>query len=96
VAQENPFSITLAFQHLDNPEFPRALALARESTDFEQTGAGTDTRYSARFRVADAARLLEIFNVVQGAPGTRVLMDGKTLPYGRELWIPLVRFFIDT
>jgi hypothetical protein len=96
VAQENPFSITLAFPHLDTPEFPRALALARESSGFEQTGAGAATRYRARFLVADAARLLDVFNVVQHASTTEVLVDDQAVPYGRELWIPLVSFFIDT
>jgi hypothetical protein len=93
VAQENPFSITLAFPHLDIPEFPRALALARESSEFEQTGAGPAARYRARFLVKDTARLLEVFNVVQRAPGTDVLVDGQAVPYGRELWIPLVSLF---
>ena len=40
VAQENPFSITLAFPHLDIPEFQRALELARQSSGFRQTGDG--------------------------------------------------------
>ena len=93
MAQENPFSITLAFPHLDIPEFPRALALARESSEFEQTGAGAAARYRARFLLADAARLIEVFNVVERAPGTAVLVDGQAVPYARELWIPLVSLF---
>ncbi len=93
MAQENPFSITLAFPHLDIPEFPRALALARESSEFEQTGSGPAARYRARFLVADAARLIEVFNVVQRASTTDVLVDGQAVPYGRELWMPLVSLF---
>jgi hypothetical protein len=93
VAQENPFSITLAFPHLDILEFPRALALARESSGFEQTGTGAAARYRARFFAADAARLLEVFHVVERAPDIDVLVDGQAVPYGRELWIPLVSLF---
>ena len=93
MAQENPFSITLAFPHLDIPEFSRALALARESSGFEQTGTGAAARYRARFFAADAARLLEVFHVVDRAPGTSVLVDDQAVPFGRELWIPLVGLF---
>jgi len=95
VAQENPFSITLAFPHLDIPEFPRALALARESSDFEQTGAGAEVRYHARFRAGDAARLRAVFDVVQRSPATQILVDDQAVPFARELWMPLVSFLIN-
>jgi hypothetical protein len=93
VAQENPFSITLAFTHLDIPEFPRALEIARQSRSFRQTGDGARTRYHARFLVADAGRLLDVFNVVSASPDTEILIDDQEVPYARELWIPLVSFF---
>ena len=93
MAQENPFSITLAFPHLDIPEFPKALELARQSSGFRQDGDGARTRYHARFLVADAGRLLEVFSVVSRSPETEILVDDQEVPYARELWIPLVSFF---
>ena len=90
-----PFSITLIFSPLDSPDFPRALDLARQSPDFRETGTGALTRFGARFLLADAARLREVFNVVGRAASTDILVDGQALPYGRELWIPLVGFFIN-
>ena len=95
MAQENPFSITLAFPHLDAPGFPRALELARQSPDFRQTGQGALARYHARFLVGDAARLLDVFNVVSRSTDIEILVDGQEVPYGRELWIPLVSFFMN-
>ena len=89
-----PFSITLVFSPLDAPDFPRALELARQSPEFRQTGTGARTRYRARFLVGDAARLLDVFNVVQRASSTEVLVDDQAMPYGRELWMPLVSFFL--
>ena len=93
VAQENPFSITLAFPHLDIPEFQRALELARQSSGFRQTGDGARTRYHARFLAGDSGRLLDVFNDVSGSSDTEILVDGQEVPYARELWIPLVRVF---
>ena len=90
-----PFSITLVFPRLDVAQFPRALDLARQSPDFGETGTGRQTRYRATFFVADAARLREVFDVVGRSADTEILVDGQPLPYGRELWIPLVGFFIN-
>ena len=91
---ERPFSITLVFPELDFPDFARALDVARRSSDFRQTGAGPLTRYRAKFLLDDAARLREVFNVVGRSAETEILVDDQPWPYGRELWIPLVSFFI--
>ena len=90
VAQENPFSITLAFPHLDIPGFSRALELARQSSGFRQTGEGARARYHAQFQVGEAGRLLDVFNVVRDCSDTEILVDGQEVPYARELWMPLV------
>ena len=92
---EEPFSITLVFSHLDRPDFPRALDLARQSPDFCQDGSGALTRYRAQFLIADAARLRDVFDVVGSAADTDILVDGQCVPYARELWMPLVNFFIN-
>ena len=86
---------TLVFPDLDLPGFARALELARQSPDFAQTGSGPLTRYRARFQLGDAARLREVFGVVGRSAATEILVDDQTWPYGRELWIPLVSFFIN-
>jgi len=90
-----PFSITLVFPDLDLPDFDHALELARQSSEFRQTGEGVLARYRARFQTADAARLRDVFNVVGRSPQTEILVDDRPLPYARELWIPLVGFFIN-
>jgi hypothetical protein len=92
---DRPFSITLVFPDLDVPDFARGLELARHAAEFRQTGTGALTRYRARFLIADAARLRDVFNVVGRSPRTEILVDDQAWPYGRELWIPLVGFFIN-
>ena len=92
---ERPFSITLVFPDLEVPGFARALELAKHSSEFRETGEGPLARHRARFQTADAAQLREVFNVVGQSPQTEILVDDRPLPYGRELWIPLVGFFIN-
>ena len=93
-AQPRPFSITLVFPPLEVPEFDRALALARGSAEFRETGAGAGRRYRARFWSSDALRLRDVFQVVGPSDATEVLIDDRPVPYARELWLPLVWFLI--
>ena len=92
---DRPFSITLVFSDLDLPDFSNALELARQSPEFRQTGTGGLARYRVRFPIGDAARLRDVFRVVGRSPATEILVDDQAWPYGRELWIPLVSFFIN-
>jgi hypothetical protein len=93
-ARSRDFSITLVFPHLDVPHFDEALALARASAEFRETGAGPTHRYRARFSSTDAARLRDLFHIVGHADATDVLVDDRPVPYARELWLPLMWFLI--
>jgi len=93
-AQQRPFSITLVFPPLDDPDFQKALEIARASADVREVGHGDARRYRARFRPHDAARLRDVFEIVGRADATEVLVDDRPIPYARELWLPLVWFLI--
>ena len=93
-ARPRPFSITLVFPPLDVSSFDRALALARESAEFRESGSGPNRRYRARFWSSDAARLRDLFEIVGPSDATQVLIDDRPVPYARELWLPLVWFLI--
>src|SRR5690348_1230592 len=69
-AQPRPFSFTLVFPPLDIAEFPRALALARASAEYRETGSGPTFRHRARFLSGDALRLRELFDIVGQSPQT--------------------------
>src|SRR5581483_12412290 len=75
------FSITLVFPELDDPDFPKALELARQSSDFREIGAGPLARYRARFQAAEASRLLDVFNVVSRSNDIEILVDDQEVPY---------------
>jgi len=93
-ARPRPFSITLVFPDLDVPQFAEALALARASAEFRETGGGAARQYRARFWSTDAAKLRDLFHIVGHADATEVLIDDRPVPYARELWLPLVWFLI--
>jgi len=87
-----PFSITLAFPPFEGPNFEPALAKARASAEYRDTGAGDDRRHRARFLSNDVRRLKDLFELVGPVPGTEVLIDDRPVPYSRELWLPLLWF----
>ena len=93
-AKPRPFSITLVFPPLTVPDFERALALARGSAEFRETGVGAGRRYRARFWSSDALRLRDVFQIVGPSDATEVLIDDRPVPYARELWLPLVWFLL--
>jgi hypothetical protein len=93
-ARPRPFSISLVFPVLDVPGFTRALEIARASAEFRETGSGPQRRFRARFWSSDAQRLRDLFQIVGPSDQTEVLIDGRPVPYARELWLPLVWFLI--
>jgi hypothetical protein len=93
-SKPRPFSITLVFPTLEQPDFPRALELARASAEYRQTGSGEALRHRARFWSSDAVKLRDLFEIVGRSDATDVLVDDRPIPYARELWLPLVWFLI--
>jgi hypothetical protein len=89
-----PFSITLVFPRFESPDYRRAVALARESAEYREVGAGETFRHRARFRSSDARKLRDLFEIVGPLPESEVLVDDRPLPYARELWLPLVWLLI--
>ena len=89
-----PFSITIVFPDLDIPEFARALAIARDSAEYRETGQATEHRHRARFWSSDAVRIRDLFHLVGASDATEVLIDDRPVPYARELWLPLVWLLI--
>lgn len=89
-----PFSITLVFPAFEGENYGRALAKARASAEYLETGTGTERRHRARFFSTDALRLRDLFELVGPVPGMDVLIDDRPIPYTRELWLPLLWFHL--
>jgi hypothetical protein len=91
-ARDLPFSVTVVFGAFDGPGYAEAVALARTSAEYRETGRGEELRHRARFFSPEAGRLRDLWVLVGGAPGVEVLLDDRPVPYARELWLPLLWF----
>ncbi len=89
-----PFSVTLVFPPFESPDYPRAVALARESAEYREVGSGDALRHRARFSPADAVKMRELWQLIGDLDASEVLVDDRPVPYARELWLPLVWFLI--
>jgi len=85
-----PFSFTLTFPRFDAPEYERAVALARASAEYRETGSGDAFRHRARFYPPDATALKDLFEIVGRYDAAEVLVDDRPVPFARELWLPLL------
>jgi len=95
---ENPpdraFSCTLVFAPFDGPDYARALALARSSPEYLETGTGDRLRHRARFTPDQVLALRDLWQMVGRLDTSEVLIDDRPLPYARELWLPLLWYLL--
>lgn len=89
-----PFSITIVFPPFDGPDYPRAVEMARAARDYREVERAEGPRHRATFHSSDAVALRDLFQLVGSVEGSDVLVDGRPVPYARELWLPLVWFLI--
>ena len=93
-----PFSITISFPKFEGENYAKALALGAGADEFKDVGAsGQDAafRHLATFVPGEQpVRIRDLYDLVADVPGTEVLVDGKPVPFARELWLPLVWFLI--
>jgi hypothetical protein len=91
---DRPFSYTLVFPRFDGPEYERALEIARRSAEYREVGEGAGFRIRARFLPSDVLQVRDLFEIVGRFDDTQVLVDDRPLPYGRELWLPLLWYLL--
>jgi hypothetical protein len=93
--RKHPFRMGVEFDRFDGPNYARAVELARRSAAYRESGDEAGRRHHASFETSEAAVLLELFKLVGEHPDTDVLVDGRQVPYARELWLPLFWIFAD-
>ena len=89
-----PFRMGVVFEAFSGPNYPRALDLARRSPVYRETGVPAALVHSAEFEAKDARLLRELYEIVGPITGTEVTVDGRRVPYARELWLPLFWLFL--
>jgi hypothetical protein len=87
------FRITVVFGPRVNPNYDKALALAKRNPTYKEEGAGDWLRHSAVYTPDIVEELFELFNLVHDWETTEILVNHKRLPYGQQLWVPLMWFY---
>lgn len=91
--RRRPFRIDLVFDAFSGDAYEKAVAIARESPTYSETREDAGVRHRAGFESRAALRLRDLFEIVGDRPGTDVLVNGREVPYARELWLPLFWIF---
>jgi hypothetical protein len=87
------FRITVVFGRRIHPNYERAVALAQRNPSYKEEGTGDFLRHSAVYTPELVEELFEIFNLVHEWETTEILVNHKRLPYGHQLWLPLMWFY---
>jgi hypothetical protein len=87
------FKITIEFGHNVASNYEKAVELAKKNPHYHDTGSGEWIRHSATYVPEDVEELFELFNLVHEWEGTEILVNNKRLPYGHQLWLPLMWFY---
>lgn len=86
------FRITVVFGASPDPRYKKAVLLAKRNPSYREEGQGEGIRHSAVYTPAEVDDLFDLFNLVHDWEKTEILVNHKPLPYGHQLWLPLMWF----
>lgn len=87
------FKITLVFGHKLSPDYKKAMAMAKKNPTYKEEGSGEFIRHSATYTPDEVDDLFELFNLTHDWEDTEILVNHKKIPYGHQLWLPLMWFY---
>jgi hypothetical protein len=87
------FKITLVFGFKHSPKYEKAVELAKKNAFYQEEGSGEWVRHSATYTPETVEELFQLFNLVHEWEKTEVLVNHKKIPYGHQLWLPLMWFY---
>jgi len=88
--QAKKFKITIEFGYKLSPDYKRAVALAKKNPTYKEEGSGEFIRHSATYTPREVDDLWDLFNVIHDWDNVEILVNHKRIPYGHQLWIPLM------
>ncbi|MEO8500783.1 MAG: hypothetical protein ABI565_07695 [Vicinamibacteria bacterium] len=89
-----PFALSVVFDDSEDEVVVTAKSLSAQAAVFSTFKEGSLTRHRADFRTEQATILHDVASLVGARPGTEILVAGRKAPYGHELWLPLMSFFV--
>ena len=92
--RRKPFALSVVFDDSVDESVTRARGLCARAASFTTFQEGSITRHRADFESEQAAVLRDVASLVAARPGSEVLVAGRKAPYGHELWLPLMAFFV--
>jgi hypothetical protein len=87
------FRITVVFGYKMSPNYKKAVALAKKNPTYKEEGSGEWVRHSAVYTPAEVDDLFELFSLVHEWDTTEILVNHKRIPFGHQLWLPLMWFY---
>jgi len=92
--RQTPFAISVVFDESDDEAVVKAKGLSAQAAAFRTFKEGSITRHRADFRAEQASVLRDVACLVGARAGSEILVAGRRAPYGHELWLPLMSFFV--
>lgn len=89
-----PFALSVVFDDSADEVVVRAKSLCAGAASFQTFEEGSITRHRADFQTEQASILRDVASLVGARAGSEILIAGKKAPYGHELWLPLMTFFV--
>ncbi len=87
------FKVTIEFGRKVTPKYEKAVEIASKNPTYHQEGEGEWIRHSATYTSEEVEELFKLFNLVHDWEDTRILINHKEIPYGHQLWLPLMWFY---
>lgn len=86
------FKITIEFGYKPSKSYLKAVEIAKKNPTYTETGKDEWIRHSVTYTQGDVDDLFELFNLVHEWDKVDVLVNHKKIPYGHQLWLPLMWF----
>lgn len=87
------FKITVRFGHHLSPNYKKAVELAQRNPTYVEEGEGEWKMHEATYTPEEVEELFQLFNLVHEWEDTEILVNHKKIPYGHQLWLPLMWFY---
>ena len=92
--RQRPFALSVVFDDSEEDVVVKAKSLCGQAASSSTFAEGSITRHRADFQTEQASLLRDVASLVGSRPGSEILVAGKKAPYGHELWLPLMSFFV--